>query len=110
MTHVLGGNIRCLLKLAGTKWWPDMSGQTLLLEANSGTPALLSSMCAQLVNMGIFNQISALVLGQFTQTGNEQGRQAIISTLTAMNISVPAIYTTNWIGHAPGSRAIWIGE
>lgn len=110
MTHVLGGNIRSLLKLAGTRWWPDMNGQTLLLEANSGTPALLSSMCAQLVNMGVFNQISALVLGQFTQTGNEQGRQAIISTLKDMHVTVPAIYTTNWIGHAPGSRAIWIGE
>lgn len=29
---VVGGNIRCLLKLAGTEFWPDMEGKILLLE------------------------------------------------------------------------------
>lgn len=27
---VVGGNIRCLLKLAGTQFWPDMNGKVLL--------------------------------------------------------------------------------
>lgn len=30
---VVGGNIRCLLKLAGTEYWPDMNGKILLLES-----------------------------------------------------------------------------
>ena len=28
---VVGGNIRCLLKLAGTPYWPDMREKILLL-------------------------------------------------------------------------------
>lgn len=106
---VMGGNIRCLLKLAGTPWWPDLQGKVLLLEANSGTPAQLASMCAQLVNMGVFSQISALVLGQFTQCTNKTGRQVVEDTIASMGASCPAVYHTDWIGHAPGSRAIWIG-
>ncbi len=30
---VVGGNIRCLLKLAGTPYWPDMREKILLLES-----------------------------------------------------------------------------
>ena len=33
---LVGGNIRCLLKLAGTPYWPDMNGKILFLEARSG--------------------------------------------------------------------------
>ena len=33
---VIGGNIRCLLKLAGTEFFPDMTGKILLLEAYGG--------------------------------------------------------------------------
>ena len=33
---LVGGNIRCLLKLAGTEYWPDMQDKILLLESWSG--------------------------------------------------------------------------
>ena len=33
---VVGGNIRCLLKLAGTEYFPDVTGKILLLEAYGG--------------------------------------------------------------------------
>ncbi|SFC99440.1 LD-carboxypeptidase [Butyrivibrio sp. YAB3001] len=33
---VVGGNIRCFTKLAGTKYWPDLNGKILLLEALGG--------------------------------------------------------------------------
>ena len=33
---VVGGNIRCLLKLAGTPYWPDMREKILLLESFGG--------------------------------------------------------------------------
>ena len=107
---VLGGNLRCLLKLAGTEYWPELDGEVLLLEANSGTITQLQSMTAQLVNMGMFDEIQTLVLGQFSQAGNDVGRAVIIDTLRSMNAKLPKIMFTDWIGHAPGSRAVWIGE
>lgn len=33
---VVGGNIRCLLKLAGTPFWPDMQDKILFLESRGG--------------------------------------------------------------------------
>ena len=36
---VVGGNIRCLLKLAGTPYWPDMREKILLLESFGGKTA-----------------------------------------------------------------------
>lgn len=32
---VLGGNIRCLLKLAGTQYWPDLPGNFCSLNATA---------------------------------------------------------------------------
>ena len=40
---LVGGNIRCLLKLAGTEYWPDMNDKVLLLEALSGTVAKMTT-------------------------------------------------------------------
>lgn len=40
---LIGGNIRCFLKLAGTEYFPDLTGKLLLLEAcGGGEPQLLT--------------------------------------------------------------------
>ncbi|MFZ2332639.1 MAG: LD-carboxypeptidase, partial [Lactobacillus delbrueckii] len=57
---VYGGNLRCLLKLAGTPYWPDFTGSILLLEAYRGQPELVASLLEQCRETGIFNQISGV--------------------------------------------------
>lgn len=63
---VVGGNIRCLLKLAGTEYFPDMTGKILLLEAYGGTVAQMTTYLNQLKQMGVFDKINGILLGTFT--------------------------------------------
>ena len=60
---LLGGNLRCLLKLAGTPFWPDFTGAILFVEAYEITPKACHAAFAQLLQMGVFEQISGAVVG-----------------------------------------------
>lgn len=40
---VLGGNIRCFMKLNGTPYFPDLTGKILVLESLEGTEGLITS-------------------------------------------------------------------
>lgn len=105
----LGGNIRCLLKLAGTPWWPELTGKVLFLEANSGNAFAIASMVAQLVNMGVMDQIAGLALGQFTQLGDPLPVvQAVLAQLERGQ-ALPLLRTRD-VGHAQGSLGLWIGK
>lgn len=57
--------MRCFLKLAGTRFWPDMEGKILLLEASGGEAAQMASCLAQLRQIGVFEQIRGILLGTF---------------------------------------------
>ena len=65
--RVLGGNIRCFLKLAGTPFWPDLNGAVLLLEACSGGVMKMTTYLHQLKQIGVFEQISGILLGTLTE-------------------------------------------
>jgi muramoyltetrapeptide carboxypeptidase len=60
---LLGGNLRCLLKLAGTPYWPDFSGAILFLEAYEISASACYTAFLQLDHMGIFDQIHGAVVG-----------------------------------------------
>lgn len=60
---LLGGNLRCLLKLAGTPFWPDFTDALLFIEAYQITPKACYTAFAQLMQMGAFEQINGAVVG-----------------------------------------------
>jgi len=60
---LLGGNLRCLLKLAGTPHWPDFSDAILFLEAYEISPKDCHTAFHQLHQMGVFDQIGGAVVG-----------------------------------------------
>ena len=107
---VVGGNIRCFLKLAGTKYWPDVDGKILLLESLSGREAKISTCLNQLSQIGVFEKISGLLLGTFT----EMNACSLTSELYEMVRSYVSeqlpIAVTRQIGHGVDSKAIKIGE
>lgn len=80
--QVKGGNIRCLLKLAGTPYWPTLNKAALLIEALSGKSDRIISLIAQLEAMGVFHQISKLCVGRFIEIENEGKRDEFLSYLT----------------------------
>lgn len=60
---LLGGNLRCLLKLAGTPYWPDFSGAILFLEAFEISASACHTAFLQMQHMGVFDQIHGAVVG-----------------------------------------------
>lgn len=53
---VVGGNIRCFLKLAGTEYMPDFKDKLLFLESFSGDVPKMVSYLTQYKHMGIFKR------------------------------------------------------
>lgn len=69
--HGLGGNIRALLKLAGTPYFPRLDQQPLFIESRMGDVFRLISYLEQLNMMGQWDKIDRLVVGQCTQLESE---------------------------------------
>lgn len=106
---LVGGNIRCLLKLAGTEYWPDMEDKILLLESYGGTQAQMITYLSQLQQMGVFRQIRGILLGTFTkmeQLGSSPSMEELVCRLAGPELPV---VKTGQIGHNPDSSAIVIG-
>ena len=64
--RITGGNLATLVSLTGTKYFPDMKSKLLLLEEVSEPPYKIDRMLNQLKLTGVFNMISGLILGAFT--------------------------------------------
>lgn len=107
---LIGGNLRCLLKLAGTRYLPDFSGRLLFLEALHGTPAQIVTYLSQLEQMGAFDRIAGLLLGTFTQM-EQQYSPSMTARLIAEIINRPQlpIAKTQQVGHGDASRCLTIG-
>jgi muramoyltetrapeptide carboxypeptidase len=60
---LLGGNLACMLKLAGTPYFPEMTGAILLLEAFEITPEACDHYFQQMLQMGVFERIAGVVIG-----------------------------------------------
>ena len=108
---VAGGNLRCLLKLAGTEFWPDMRGKLLLLEGFSGGEAMIASGLAQLEQMGVFRQVSGLLLGTFTELeGSVPDAEERLAALVRAHAGPELpVAKTQRIGHGTDSAAVLIG-
>ncbi len=107
---VIGGNIRCLLKLAGTKYFPALDDKILFLEALSGDEARLRSYFAQLNEIGAFSKVKGILLGTFTEYERCASSEGLIYLLKQyVGDSVP-IAKTNDIGHDKLSKAVVIGQ
>ena len=61
--RLLGGNLRCLLKLAGTPYWPDFSGAVLFIEAYQISQSGCQTAFLQMQHMGVFDQIRGAIVG-----------------------------------------------
>lgn len=107
---VVGGNIRCMLKLAGTEYLPNFENKILFLEALSGDENKISTFIEQYIQIGAFNNLKGIILGHFTEyegsNSNPPIEELILGKLN--NDKLPAI-KTNELGHSPNSKAIAIG-
>lgn len=107
---VVGGNIRCLLKLAGTPYWPNMQDKVLLLEAMGTNIAQATTYLCQLQQLGVFEQIRGIILGTFSKMEAEKSMPTIVDLVRQYIDPHMPIVKTQEIGHGTNSKAIIIGE
>lgn len=107
---VVGGNIRCFLKLAGTEYMPDLTGKVLLLESFSGTVAKMETYLAQLKQIGAFDKVAGILLGTFTEMEEMECKPDIVTLLKNYVPEDMPVAVTKDIGHGVDSKAIVIGQ
>lgn len=107
---LVGGNIRCLLKLAGTEFWPDMRGKILLLEAMRGRASQMASYLAHLAQLGVFQQVNGILLGTFIEMEEEGCRPGIRDMILEYAGRHLPVAETSQIGHRPDSHGALIGR
>lgn len=107
---VVGGNIRCLLKLAGTRYLPELHDKILLLEGYSGTVAKINTYLCQLEQIGAFEQIGGILLGTFTEMERTECRPTVTELVKQFVGEKLPIVKSSDIGHGTDSKAIVIGK
>lgn len=107
---VVGGNIRCFLKLAGTPYWPDLTDKILFLESRGGTQAQMTTYLSCFKQIGVFEKIKGILLGTFTameQTAHHPTIEEMVQKVAGNSIPIAK---TSEIGHNSNSKAIVIGK
>ncbi|MGO1591613.1 MAG: LD-carboxypeptidase [Ancrocorticia sp.] len=99
-----GGNIRCFLKLAGTPFWPDLTGRVLLIEGQGPKLNSVAALLAHHAALGTFEKIAAIVVGQFTHIDDAGERPALLK-LVAEYAHGPVAEAPS-IGHSSTSGAV----
>jgi len=107
---LIGGNIRCFLKLAGTSYMPSFRHKVLFLESNSGRENRIRSYFTQLKQMGVFNEVNGVLLGTFTELAQEGITTAAEILTDVCDDKELAIAVTDEVGHGADSKAVVIGR
>ena len=108
--EVIGGNIRCFLKLAGTRYFPEVENKVLFIEGLGTSIEGLVTHLAQLKQIGVFDEISGLLIGTFTKIEKGIFLEELFELIREYIPSSLAVAKTQEVGHAKNSKALKIGE
>lgn len=108
---VIGGNIRCFMKLSGTSYFPDPTDKIILLESLGGRANKIVSLIAQLQQIEYLNKCAGLILGSFTELERYNEFSILEEYLQEISYStsIPIVKTAE-IGHGSNSKCIVIGQ
>lgn len=70
--ELIASNLSTLLYLAGTPYFPSLNGKILLIEDVNERMHRIDMMLQQLKQQPEFNKLSAIILGQFTNTKGDE--------------------------------------
>ena len=108
--EVIGGNIRCFLKLVGTKYFPEVENKVLFIEGLGTSIEGLVTHLAQLKQIGVFDKISGSLIGTFTKIEKEFSVEKLFELIRDYIPSSLPVVKTQEVGHANNSKALKIGE
>ncbi len=107
---VIGGNVRCFLKLAGTPYLPEFENKLLFLESYGGGAAQMTTYFYQLRQLGAFDKINGLLLGTFTKMEEQQETPTAVElALQIINNPRLPVAKTQQVGHQRTSKCLMIG-
>jgi muramoyltetrapeptide carboxypeptidase LdcA involved in peptidoglycan recycling len=104
----LAGNVRCLLKLAGTRFFPEPAGTVLVLESASGTLNRIRASIDQLADMGAISRVAGVILGEFGDLDGDE-RLLLAEYVCDLVPSTVPVCCTDQIGHGPDTVPIVLG-
>lgn len=106
---LVGGNLRCLLKLAGTVHFPATRGRVLALESLGATAPGLYAGLHQLRQLGVLDDVAGILLGTFTSLQRDVGEDA--PARIALDVAGPGVQVavSRVFGHGADSRALRLG-
>ena len=107
--EVIGGNIRCFLKLVGTKYFPKVDNKVLFIEGLGTSVEGLITHLSQLKQMNVFCNISGLLVGTFTKIEKEISVEELFELVKEYIPEHLPVVKTSEIGHAKDSKALKIG-
>ena len=107
--EVIGGNIRCFLKLAGTRYFPEVENKVLFIEGLGTSIEGLVTHLAQLKQIGVFDKISGLLIGTFTKIEKEISVEELFELVQEYIPFSLAVAKTYEVGHVENSKALKIG-
>lgn len=108
--RVIGGNIRCFLKLAGTPYQPDFTDKILFLESYGGDKNALFSSFHQLKQQPHFDKLKGILLGTFISYQEENSYPIAELLKDVLQMPDLPIAITQQIGHRPTSNALSLGS
>ena len=107
--EIVGGNIRCFLKLAGTEYFPKVEDKVLFIEGLGTSIEGLLTHLTQLKQLGVFDKISGLLIGNFTKIEKEFSVEEIFEIIQEYIPSSLPVAKTQEVGHAKDSKALKLG-
>jgi muramoyltetrapeptide carboxypeptidase len=107
---LLGGNLRCLLKLAGTPYFPEVAGSVLFFEALNMSPEGCHALFHQLRQMGVFDKVQGVLIGHvegMQKRENSIQMESVLLEVTA-DMSFPILKTKDF-GHNCPTTVLPVG-
>ena len=106
--EVIGGNIRCFLKLVGTKYFPKVDNKVLFIEGLGTSVEGLITHLSQLKQMNVFCNISGLLIGTFTKIEKEISVEELFELVKEYIPEHLPVVKTSEVGHAKDSKVLGI--
>jgi len=95
---ILGCNLSSILKLAGTKYFPDFMNSILFIETYKSTPTRILYQLTQFKQLGVFEKIKGVVVGNNFEFGSDEFKVEEIVNDFLQSHDFP-ILKTNEFGH-----------
>lgn len=92
--EILALNLNTLMCAAGTNYWPDLKGKILLIEEMYAPLSRVERSLNQLMLMGVFQEISALIVGKpeiFDSEGASFGFDELLVEIAGHHFAYPVV-------------------